>query len=137
MASTPFAGFPEVDPNQIGKTATIDAALEAIDAVLGGTLTIAADSNPTPYTIPYVAGDEPNVAKTAIRFAYLKVTGTLSATWTVYLPAGPSFRFFVKNFTNHSVIVMVSGQTGVTLASGGTQDMFLNGTDVMAVAAAI
>jgi hypothetical protein len=136
MASTPNVGFPEVDPMQIGKTATIDTALEAIDQVMGATLTLAANALASPYPIPYNTGDEPNVVKTAIRFAYLKITGATGGTWTVYLPAGPSFRFLVKNLTTHSVVVKVSGQTGVTLASGNTQDMFLDGTDVIAAGTA-
>lgn len=134
MASTTAGGVPLIDPGQLGKAATADAAFQAIDSMINGLLSINAASNPTPYTIPYQAGDEPAVTKTALRFFVLQITGALAAPWTAYMPGGgPQRAFVVQNLTTggQNVVVMVSGQTGVTVPNGETMLCFLNGTDVV------
>lgn len=132
MTSTSLFELPEVDPNQIGKAATIDQALASLDSALCATLTLTANSLTSPYTIPYAAGDEPAVTKTALRFFKANVTGTISGTWTAYMPVGKQKFFAVANQTSggHNVIFMVSGQTGVTIPPGYVALCFLNGTDV-------
>lgn len=142
MASTDNLEIVEIDPNQIGKVAAINTAIVAIDEILGGILTIQADdgSHNSPYTVPYAQGDEPVATKTAIRFFLLRVQGVLGADYTVLMPGGgPTFEFTAQNSTSggHNVIIKVTGQTGVTLAGGKTQRMFLDGTDVFAAAPAV
>ena len=137
MSSDPILGFPLIDPNQTGKTLTLNTAIDAVAQSMAGTLTIAANSNPTPYTIPYSATpDEPAGTKTALRFFYMNVTGALSGAWTAYMPAGPMAHFWVTNSTTggYNITIMVSGQTGVTLAPGEVIECYLNGTDVVEIA---
>lgn len=86
MASTEGQDFVEIDPTQLGKAATTNTALVAIDEATGATLTVDAATNATPYTIPYTTSDEPTGTKTALRFFLLNVTGALSAPWTAYFP---------------------------------------------------
>lgn len=136
MASTTLGGVPLIDPTQLGKAATADTAFGALDSMLNGTLTIAVGSNPSPYTIPYTAGDEPAVVKTALRFNILEFTGALSASYTAYMPSGPQRGLFVvTNSTtgSHAVTLMCPGQTGVTIPAGETFLCCLTGTDVVQI----
>jgi hypothetical protein len=136
MSSEPNTDILEIDPNQYGKTAAANTAFSAIDAMLGSTLTVDASAHTTPYTIPYDSGvDEPIGDKTALRFFLLNVTGALGADWTAYLPTGKQKFFVVSNGTTggYDVIIMVSGQTGVTIPPGANALCFLNGTDVQLV----
>lgn len=132
MTSTSLFELPEVDPNQIGKAATINQALASIDSALCATLMLSANSLTSPYTIPYSAGDEPAVTKTALRFFKATVTGAISANWTAYMPAGKQKFFLASNQTTggYNVIFKVSGQTGVTIPPGYIAFCFLTGADV-------
>jgi hypothetical protein len=134
MSSDPILGFPLIDPNQTGKTLTLNTAIDAIAQSMAGTLNIDASTYATPYTIPYSAApDEPAGTKTALRFFYMNVTGALSGAWTAYMPTGQYAHFYVANNTSggFNITIMVSGQTGVTLAPGEVQECYLNGTDVV------
>ncbi len=136
MASTTIGGVPLIDPNQQGKAATADAAFQAIDNMINGSLTVNAATNPAPYTIPYQTGDEPAVTKTALRFVYLTITGALSANWSAIMPNDGSQRLFIlQNATTggHSVTIGCSGQPGTTIPNGQTFLCFLTGTDVIQV----
>lgn len=135
MTSTPLTEIPYIDLNQIGKAATHNTGLDALDNLLAGILPLAADSLSSPYTIPYAAGDEPAVTKTALRFFKVVVSGAIGADWTAYLPAIRRHYFLVQNATTggRNVIVKVSGQFGVTVPPNYTALCFLNGTDVEAV----
>jgi len=137
MSSDPILGFPLIDPNQTGKTLTLNTAIDAIAQSIAGALSIDASANATPYTIPYSATpDEPAGTKTALRFFNLTITGALSGAWTAYMPAGQYAHFYVTNSTSggYNITIMVSGQTGVTLAPGEVLECYLNGTDVVALA---
>lgn len=135
MSSDPLLAIPEIDPNQTGKTITLNQAIVSLAQSQAGTLTLAANSLTSPYTIPFTAsGDEPAVVKTALRFVYLNVTGAIGADWTAYVPGGGyQHVFFAANNTTggHNVIVVVSGQTGVTIPAGQMFICYLNGTDVV------
>ncbi len=135
MSSDPLLAIPEIDPNQTGKTITMNQALVSLAAAASGTLTLAANSLTSPYTIPFTAvGDEPSVVKTALRFAVMNVTGATSGAWTTYMPGGGyQHVFYVTNSTTggHAVNVLVSGQTGVSVPAGSTYLCYLNGTDVV------
>lgn len=135
MTSEPNADILEIDPNQFGKAVAANTAFGAIDSMLGGILTVAANSNPSPYTIPYQTADEPSGTKTALRFFKLSVTGALSGAWTTYMPSGKQKFFVVQNNTTggFAITVKVSGQTGVTVPPGGEAFCFLNGADVEAI----
>ncbi len=133
MASEQYTDILEIDPNQYGKSAAANTAFSAIDSMIGGILAVAANTNPSPYTIPYQSGiDEPLGTKTALRFFKLNVTGAITADWTAYMPSGKQKFFLAVNNTTggHNVIVKVSGQTGVTIPEGVEAFCFLNGTDV-------
>ena len=131
MASEPNTDILDIDPNQYGKTAAADTAFGAIDAMFGGVLSIA-DSNSSPYTIPFQSGiDEPIGTKTALRFFKLVVTGSAGGTWTAYMPSGKQKFFLASNQrSTGNLVVKVSGQTGVTLPVKAEAFLFLNGTDV-------
>lgn len=133
MTSLPNADILEVDPNQVGKSVAVNTALAALDAMLGGSLSIDASMHATPYVIPYTSPDEPLGTKTALRFFFVTVTGALSGDWTAYFPASKSKFFAVLNNTSggHNVVVKVSGQTGVTVPAASQAFCFLNGTDVI------
>jgi len=136
MSSDPILGFPLIDPNQTGKTLTLNTAIDAVAQSMAATLSVNAAANATPYTIPYSATpDEPAGTKTALRFFYLTVTGVLAASWTAYMPAGPMAHFWAANNTTggQNITIMVSGQTGVTLAPGEVVECYLNGTDVVEI----
>jgi len=140
MASSSYGGIPLIDPSQMGKAATSNTAFDAVDSMLNGSLSIdAATIGSNPYTIPYQAGDEPAVVKLALRFAICYVTGTISSDFTLYMPAGPQRTFAVVNSTvgGHNVIVMVPGQTGVTIPATQTFLCFLDGTDVVQITPAV
>lgn len=151
MTSQPNIDVPVIDPNQTQKAVTANLIGSALDASLGSILLIDYDapsvslhkgggtvetvsvSTPTsPYTIPYQVADEPLGNKTALRFFKLSATGNPGGTWTAYMPSGKQKFFVAENFFADAsdLIVMVSGQTGVTLSSGDAALLFLNGTDV-------
>ncbi|MDE2096254.1 MAG: hypothetical protein KGL39_03345 [Patescibacteria group bacterium] len=134
MSSTILGGVPLIDPAQLGKAATADSAFQALDSMLNGVLSLNAAALTSPYTIPYQAGDEPAVTKTALRFFLLQVTGALTAPWTAYMPNDGTQRgFVVQNLTTggENVTVMCTGKTGVIVPAGETVYCFLDGTDVV------
>lgn len=142
MTSTALDDLPMIDPNQLGKAVTANTAFGSIEQAFGGPLSINVNASgfASPYTIPYQSGDEPAKTKTALRFYDLVVSGSLSADWIAYMPAGKNKPFLVTNNTTggHNVVILVQGQTGVTVPVGQTFLCYLNGTDVVqrAVAAA-
>ncbi len=135
MASTTLGGVPLIDPTQLGKAATANSAFGALDLMINGSLSINAGNVSNPYTIPYTAGDEPAVDKTALRFVRLVVTGALTSDWTAFMPAGAQRLFVVQNLTTggRNVIVACAGHPGVAIPPGQTFLCYLDGTDVSQV----
>lgn len=134
MSTTSFGEIALVDPSQLGKAATVDTALAAIDSMINGIMTIdAATVGSNPYTVPFQAGDEPAAQKPAIRFVICYVTGSLSSPFTMIFPVGPQRLFIIQNNTSggQNVIAMGTGGTGVTIPAGTAFLCFLNGTDVV------
>lgn len=63
----------------------------------------------------------------------LNLTGVLTATRNVVIsstPPVPEKLYVVKNATNFAVTFKVSGQTGVSIPSGATYFVYVDGTDV-------
>lgn len=106
--------------NISGGTSTMDTAV----ATSHGRTALALTVTPTALT----AAQAQNVQ--------LAFTGTLGAPYTVTVPATPH-AWLVTNATDNTVNVRVSGQTGITIASGKTQHLFANGTDVVAASVAL
>jgi hypothetical protein len=77
----------------------------------------------------------PNGASSNGRNYVIELTGTLSAARTVEVPAVDKPYIFFNNTTGgFAVTVKVSGQTGVTIASGKKAIVYANSTDVIEVA---
>lgn len=135
MTSTPNVNLAIVDPNQTGKTFTLDLMIAAIDAVVGAIYSVDASAHTSPYTIPYDTADEPLGTKTALRFFMMKVTGTLSADWTAIFPTGPSKFFIVQNNTSgaYQVKARTAAGTGISVGPGETTFAILNGADVESI----
>jgi hypothetical protein len=124
-----------IDPNQLGKATTANAAFNAFCDTLSKTLTVDASVHGTPYTIPYVSTDGGD--KTALQFVMLKITGTIAGAWTGIVPAKNHF-FFINNATTggFATTIKVTGLSGVAVPAGATYLVYNNGTDVTLIAAA-
>ncbi len=137
MSSTTYTDIPEVDPNQIGKAAAVNTAIGAVDRMLGEVRTLDLTGLVSPIDITYQAtGDEPVSNKTALRFAFLRVIGTVSDDFTVRMPTGKRRMFAVRNLlsSDFNVFVSVAGGEGVFIEPDATQWLFSSGVNVVPVA---
>ena len=74
----------------------------------------------------------PNGASGVARNMYLELTGALTATRNLIVPANKKLYFIYNNTSGgFSVTVKVSGQTGVSVANGSKVVLVSNGTDVV------
>jgi len=65
----------------------------------------------------------------------IEVTGALTATRNLIIPANKKLYFIYNNTTGgHSIVVKVSGQTGVTVPNGRKISLVCNGTDAVQAA---
>ncbi len=137
MSSTTNTDIVEVDPNQLGKAATVNTGLEAVDRMLGEVKTLDVTALTSPYALVYQAtGDEPISDKTALRFAHLRVIGTASGDFTIQMPASKSRLFSVQNSltSNFNVFMGVAGGLGVFVPPGAVRWLISSGVDVIPIA---
>ena len=95
-------------------------------AIVGYTTQAFSGAGPTALTIP-------NGATGVGRYYVLEFTGTPDSGHNVTVPAVQK-PYILFNNTNTSIVVKVSGQTGVTIQSGKKAIVYNNGTDVIEVA---
>jgi hypothetical protein len=95
-------------------------------AIVGYTTQALAGAGPTAITIP-------NGATGVARNYVLEFTGSPTAGHTVTVPAVQK-SYVLFNNTTVSIVVKVSGQTGVTIAVGKKAIVYNNGTDIIEVA---
>jgi len=96
----------------------------AIEQAIGGKADITMSSTTETLTLTNT-----NAAQDA-RALYLNLTGTPSGAATLNVPAVQK-AYIVRNGTNQTVTVKVTGQTGVAVPSGKTMHLYNNGTDVV------
>lgn len=128
MSQTTNLELPEISSGQSQKEITANDAIFALEANLSEKVSISLTSVSSPYTLTYDSAEGGD--KTAIRFIYLKYTGTLTAAMTVLVPVNKHL-FFCENATTggFDITVKVSGQTGVVVPNGTTRLIYVNGTD--------
>ena len=96
----------------------------AIEQAIGGKADITMSSTSETLTLTNT-----NAAQDA-RALYLNLTGTPGGAATLNVPAVQK-AYIVRNGTNQTVTVKVTGQTGVAVPSGKTMHLYNNGTDVV------
>lgn len=96
----------------------------AIEQAIGGKADITMSSTSQTLTLT-----DTNAAQDA-RALYLNLSGTPGGAATLNVPAVEK-AYIVKNGTNQTVTVKVTGQTGVAIPTGKTMHLYNNGTDVV------
>jgi hypothetical protein len=96
----------------------------AIEQAIGGKADITLSSTSTTLTLT-----DTNTAQDA-RALYLNLTGTPGGAATLNVPAIEK-AYIVRNGTNQTVTVKVTGQTGVAVPVNKTMHLYNNGTDVV------
>lgn len=96
----------------------------AIEQAIGGKADITMSSTSQTLTLT-----DTNAAQDA-RALYLNLSGTPGGAATLNVPAIEK-AYIVKNGTNQTVTVKVTGQTGVAIPTGKTMHLYNNGTDVV------
>lgn len=96
----------------------------AIEQAIGGKADITLSTTSTTLTL-----SDTNAAQNA-RALYLNLSGTPGGAATLNVPAIEK-AYIVKNGTNQTVTVKVTGQTGVAVPTGKTMHLYNNGTDVV------
>lgn len=98
-------------------------------AVSGYTTQAVTDGADTVLTITNGSGTGAN---NTARYMYLELTGTLTASRNVIVPANRKVYFIFNNTTgSQSVTVKVAAQTGVSVPNGKRMVLVSNGTDVV------
>lgn len=97
-----------------------------IENTLAGTVTVTHDDSAN-YTLTVLNG-----VTDQARYAYLSITGTLTAARNVVCPAVSKF-YFVKNNTTggYAVTFKTSGGTGISINNGDTAYLYCDGTNVI------
>lgn len=114
--------------NNLGApVATLVGSRGLEQAVVGMATLVTGDFTANSYVLPYNNSND----QQDFRAYVLNITATLSGTGEVIVPAIQK-PYIVWNNTasNHSVVVKVSGQSGVTVPAGGRALVYNNGTDV-------
>lgn len=126
MASV-YEGIGLLDQNQTEKIRDINRALSDLSDKVSASLTVAmANANKT------LTDDE------ALLHLFFDCTGTLSAGRNLVVPTNQK-KYIVRNSTSggFAITVKTSGGTGVAVAAGTVQELYCDGTNVIATAAAV
>lgn len=97
-----------------------------VENAVAGTVTVT-HSNAADYTLTTANG-----ATDEARYAYLNITGTLTAARNVVCPTSSKF-YFVKNSTTggYAITFKTSSGTGISVANGDTEYLYCDGTNVI------
>lgn len=118
MTTTPTGDIVYVDPNQTGKTVTINEALLGLSALITKALQLDCSAGGT-ISPTYDAAE--GGTKDGLWFGILNLTGSPSGAFTVSLPALPHM-FACHNGTGQSASI-----GGVTIAAGTNKMIFYTG----------
>lgn len=132
MATSPNLDLIHLDANVASPQVILNESLDAMDEIVAGLFTHDIESD-ADYTLSTETDPQ------EWQYAAIKITDTgteLTTTRSIIVPDNTKQYIFI-NGTAQSLAVKTSGGTGVTVATNKTQLLFCDGTDVIAVAAAV
>src|SRR5216684_8785870 len=133
MPTTPNFGIPHWQPNQANPDVTGNTGLDMLDIALAGMATVDATAGGT-FTLdslPLQGGYK------VWLYGILKLTGTPGAGFNIVVPLTNPKLYIVRNTTGQTATI--KGATGATVgvATNKTQIVQCDGTDVVAITAAL
>ena len=102
--------------------------LEQIVKGIGGFVSVSCSGDST--TVPFTSSENDESSNQTFRNLYLSLTGTVNSGFDLILPSIEKM-YIIKNGTNENIEAKTSSSSGITINTGKTAIVYINGSQVV------